>query len=148
MKEENITIYLILIRNFMKFNFFCCFKYSLYNALINSGCSADGSAPVLGTGGRRFEPSHPDLICRLLLLCNYDFMLRQQLSWIEQRTSNPQVVGSNPSWRVSWWMQLSRLEHRFVVPRVAGSNPVFHPFFMLCIKNLYLHNHGQDRQLT
>jgi hypothetical protein len=30
------------------------------NASVQSGCSAVGSAPRLGRGGRWFEPSHPD----------------------------------------------------------------------------------------
>lgn len=35
-------------------------KSASANASAQSGCSAVGSAPRLGRGGRWFEPSHPD----------------------------------------------------------------------------------------
>ena len=35
-------------------------KSASANASVQSGCSAVGSAPRLGRGGRWFEPSHPD----------------------------------------------------------------------------------------
>lgn len=46
-----------------------------------------GSAPVLGTGGRRFESCHPDSYTLLVQL-------------VERRFPKPNAVGSSPTGRV------------------------------------------------
>lgn len=44
-----------MFKDLHKFTTYCTFKVHKV-----SGCSAVGSAPVLGTGGRRFKSCHPD----------------------------------------------------------------------------------------
>ena len=48
-----------------------------------------GSAPVLGTGGRRFESCHPDLI----------HILTPLVQLVERRFPKPNAVGSSPTGR-------------------------------------------------
>ena len=46
------------IRMMSKFKKFCNFAFP--NQGLQSGCSAVGSVPRSGRGGRKFESSHPD----------------------------------------------------------------------------------------
>ena len=51
-----------------------------------------GSAPVLGTGGRRFESCHPDIF----------FEGTPLVQLVERRFPKPNAVGSSPTGRVSY----------------------------------------------
>lgn len=65
-------------------------KLYLNSKIIYRDVAQFGSAPVLGTGGRRFESCHPD----------HHHIFTSLVQLAERRFPKPDVVGSSPTGRV------------------------------------------------
>lgn len=91
------------------------------------GCSADGSAPVWGTGGRRFDPGHPDARGSL---SGESTCLTNRISWVRSPGPAPTHArvaklairaASRALWGPSPCRCNSCLEHHVQFARVAQS---------------------------